>query len=76
MALNAVLLVFLFTNPVNGLVGIMAGAALHRAIRGKVALAAEHPNRLKPSKRIGVITQFLFRNTAWQSVAITTKLDF
>ena len=63
MALNAVLLVVLFANPMNRLVRVVAGAARHLAVRSKVALAAEHSDRLESSKRVGVISELLLGDT-------------
>ncbi len=56
MALNAVLLMVRLADPVDRLMWVVAGAALHLSIGCEVALAAEHSDRLESSQCVGVIT--------------------
>ena len=75
MASDAVLYVIYLSVAVIRCVRIMASRTLQTLLRFEIALATQHANGLKPRKCIGIVTQFLLGDAAWQTMAITAELN-
>tara|TARA_A100000171_G_C2045270_1_gene102462 strand:- start:139 stop:480 length:342 start_codon:yes stop_codon:yes gene_type:complete len=76
VALDAGVNVLVFRHRLYSLVGVVTGCASHLPIGFQIATASKHPDGLKTSQKIRILSNFAFGKILGQPMAIPTKLNF